>query len=34
MPVSWDLVQIEKAGFEVHSLENIGIHYSKTIDYW
>jgi len=34
MPVSWDLVQIEKAGFEVHSIENIGIHYSKTIDYW
>ena len=34
MPLSWDLTQIEKAGFEVHSVENIGIHYSKTIDFW
>lgn len=34
MPVNWDVRQLEKAGFEVHSLENIGIHYSKTIDYW
>jgi cyclopropane fatty-acyl-phospholipid synthase-like methyltransferase len=34
MPVSWDLVQIEKAGFEVHSIENVGIHYSKTINFW
>lgn len=34
MPVNWDIRQIEKAGFEVHSIENIGIHYSKTIDAW
>ncbi len=34
MPLNWDLKQIEKAGFEVHSVENIGIHYSKTIDAW
>ena len=25
---------MEKVGFEVQSVENIGIHYSKTIHYW
>ncbi len=34
MPLHWDLKNIEKAGFEVHSVENIGIHYSKTIEFW
>ncbi len=34
MPLNWDLQRIEKVGFEVHSVENIGIHYSKTIHYW
>jgi cyclopropane fatty-acyl-phospholipid synthase-like methyltransferase len=34
MPVSWDLRKIEKVGFEIHSIENIGIHYSKTINHW
>ena len=34
MPISWDLRKIEKVGFEVHSVENIGIHYSKTINHW
>ncbi|MCP4438767.1 MAG: class I SAM-dependent methyltransferase [Aureispira sp.] len=34
MPLHWDLKQIEKAGFEVQSVENIGIHYSKTINAW
>jgi cyclopropane fatty-acyl-phospholipid synthase-like methyltransferase len=34
MPLNWDLHRIEKAGFEVHSVENIGIHYGKTIHYW
>lgn len=34
MPVSWDLQRMEKVGFEIHSVENIGIHYSKTINYW
>lgn len=34
MPLNWDLKQIEKAGFEVQSVENIGIHYSKTINAW
>lgn len=34
MPVSWDLRRIEKAGFEIHTVENVGIHYSKTIAAW
>lgn len=34
MPINWDLKHIERAGFEVHTIENIGIHYSKTIEYW
>jgi cyclopropane fatty-acyl-phospholipid synthase-like methyltransferase len=34
MPLNWDLKRIEKVGFEVHSVENIGIHYAKTIHYW
>lgn len=34
MPISWDLTRMEKVGFEIHSVENIGIHYSKTINYW
>ncbi|MEO1435184.1 MAG: class I SAM-dependent methyltransferase, partial [Bacteroidota bacterium] len=31
MPLNWDLRRIEKVGFEVHSVENIGNHYSMTI---
>lgn len=34
MPLNWDLKRIEKVGFEVHSVENIGNHYSITIDRW
>jgi cyclopropane fatty-acyl-phospholipid synthase-like methyltransferase len=34
MPLNWDLKNIERAGFEIHSVENIGIHYSKTIEFW
>lgn len=34
MPLNWDLKHIERAGFEIHSVENIGIHYSRTIEYW
>ncbi len=34
MPLNWDLRRLEKVGFEVHSVENIGIHYGKTIHYW
>lgn len=34
MPLNWDLQRIENVGFEVHSVENIGNHYSITIDRW
>ncbi len=34
MPLNWDLKRMEKVGFEIHSVENIGIHYSKTIHFW
>ncbi len=34
MPLNWDLHRIEKVGFEVHSVENIGNHYSITINKW
>jgi cyclopropane fatty-acyl-phospholipid synthase-like methyltransferase len=34
MPLSFVVKNLEKAGFEVHSVENIGIHYSITIDRW
>jgi cyclopropane fatty-acyl-phospholipid synthase-like methyltransferase len=33
-PIWWVIEELEKAGFEVHSLENVGIHYSKTINAW
>jgi cyclopropane fatty-acyl-phospholipid synthase-like methyltransferase len=32
--LNWDTRRIENVGFEVHSVENVGIHYSKTIDAW
>lgn len=34
MPLHWDLKHIERTGFEIHSVENVGIHYSKTIEFW
>ena len=34
MPLHWDLRRIEKVGFEVHSVENIGNHYHITIKRW
>ncbi|MCB1120202.1 MAG: cyclopropane-fatty-acyl-phospholipid synthase family protein [Verrucomicrobiae bacterium] len=34
MPLNWDLKQMEKAGFEIRSVENIGFHYVKTIESW
>ena len=34
MPLSFVCKHLEKAGFEIHSVENIGIHYSLTIDRW
>lgn len=34
MPLSWVLARLERAGFEIHSVENVGTHYSRTIDLW
>jgi len=33
-PLSFVVDKLEKAGFEIHSVENVGIHYSMTIKYW
>lgn len=33
-PLNWYVRQLELAGFEVHSVENIGIHYSHTLHKW
>lgn len=32
--LNWDARRMEKVGFEIHSVENVGIHYSRTIDAW
>jgi sphingolipid C9-methyltransferase len=34
LPLSFVTNQLERAGFEIHSVENIGIHYSLTLDRW
>jgi cyclopropane fatty-acyl-phospholipid synthase-like methyltransferase len=34
LPLAWTVNQLEAAGFEVQSHENIGIHYSETISRW
>lgn len=33
-PSNWYILQLEQAGFEVESIENIGIHYSLTLNDW
>ena len=34
MPLSFVVARLERAGFEIHSVENVGIHYSRTIHQW
>jgi cyclopropane fatty-acyl-phospholipid synthase-like methyltransferase len=34
LPLGYVTAQLEKAGFEVHSVENINIHYGHTIHRW
>jgi len=34
MPLSFVVARLERAGFEIHSVENVGIHYSRTIQQW
>lgn len=33
-PLYWYIEQLEKAGFEVHSVETVGRHYSWTLKAW
>jgi len=33
-PASWVTTQLEQAGFEIHSVENVSIHYVVTIYKW
>lgn len=33
-PLYWDIEQLERGGFEVHSVANEGVHYSLTIRAW
>ena len=33
-PLYWYVKQLELAGFEVHSVENVGRHYSHTLHAW
>jgi sphingolipid C9-methyltransferase len=33
-PLGWVVNQCESAGFEIHSVETVGIHYSATIKCW
>ena len=34
MPLSFVVKRLENAGFEIHTVENVGIHYSQTIQLW
>ena len=34
LPLTFPVGQLEAAGFEVKSVETIGVHYSDTIRYW
>jgi cyclopropane fatty-acyl-phospholipid synthase-like methyltransferase len=33
-PLAWVTNQLERNGFEVHRVENMGVHYAKTIEEW
>merc|ERR1719230_905881 len=33
-PLYWDVNQVERGGFEVHSVRNQGVHYAHTIEAW
>lgn len=34
MPLNWVLEQMERNGFEIESVETLGLHYSTTIFRW
>jgi len=33
-PLNWYILQLEQAGLEVENIENVGIHYSLTLNEW
>ncbi|CAO3680787.1 hypothetical protein G6F70_008193 [Rhizopus microsporus] len=33
-PLYWYLKQLETAGFEIHSVDTVGVHYSATLERW
>lgn len=33
-PMGWVTTQLERAGFEVQRVQNLGSHYSRTLDQW
>ncbi|CAJ1930977.1 unnamed protein product [Cylindrotheca closterium] len=33
-PLGWVSTQVERAGFEIQRVHNMGTHYSRTIDHW
>lgn len=33
-PLGWISTQVERAGFEIQRVHNMGSHYSKTLDHW
>jgi len=33
-PLGFIVTQAERAGFEIHSVENFGVHYALTINHW
>lgn len=33
-PIGWVTTQVERAGFEVQRVSNLGNHYSRTLDHW
>jgi cyclopropane fatty-acyl-phospholipid synthase-like methyltransferase len=33
-PLGWVSAQLERAGFEIQRVQNMGTHYSRTLDHW
>ena len=33
-PIGWVSSQLERAGYEVMEVKNMGVHYNKTITHW
>lgn len=33
-PLYWYIKQLETAGFEIHNVDTVGVHYSATLERW